>query len=280
VKREKFGKPGDSVLRRSNQPNTPRQQPVTWLTICLSAIAVAVSLTLAVGAGLIYRTRFQKKTDPTMVSPTERVVVPTEEAAVAALEHFFESPDPAAMARAVHDGERVRPMMEDYYLRRGHPYPSMSRASKGQPASVGGTQLVFFQVEPFRGPRYPVAVIWEGNRFAVDWESLSAYCTIDWARFIEEKPPTTETIRVYIEAAGTLDKLTVPPPSYTPFRISHRDDPQPITAMANAELSAILVPMTEKRRVPVTLEIQWRPQAQGQVGVPVIRRVVAKGWSD
>jgi hypothetical protein len=204
---------------------------------------------------------------------------PSEEAAVEALRRFFESPDVSAMAANVHDGQRVKPMMEDYYLHRRHPFPTMSQASKGQSVNTGGNQLVFFMVEPFSGPKFPVAVIWEGDKFTVDWESMAAYGTIDWGRFAEEMPTTTETMRVYVQGAGNLDAFPGIPEGFTYYRISHRDDPQPLTAIANANVSEILAPLVENQRVPLTLEMEWRPVGFGQVKVPVIIQVVAKGWS-
>lgn len=218
--------------------------------------------------------------DPTSRPPAEPSPFPSEEAAVEALNRFFESPDVVSMAVNVHDGPRVKPMMEDYYLRRSHPFPTMSRASEGQAMNVGGNQLMFFMVEPFGGPKYPVAVIWEGDKFAVDWESLSAYGSIDWGRFIEEMPGTTETLRVYVQGTGNLDEFPGIPEGHALFRISHRDDPQPLTAIADARVSGILSPLVENQRVPMTLDLEWRPVGSGQVKLPVIIRVVAKGWSE
>lgn len=183
------------------------------------------------------------------------------------------------MVANVHNGKRVRHMMEDYYLRRGNPFPTMSRVSNGQAVNTDGNQLMFFMVEPFDGPKFPVAVIWEGDRFAVDWESLSAYGTIDWSEFIEEMPSRTETLRIYVQSAGDLDAVPGVPEGYTLYRISHRDNPQPLTAMADAKISGILSPLVENHRVPLTLALEWRELGSGQGHIPVIVDFVAKGWS-
>jgi hypothetical protein len=283
----KFGKVKGSTLRRCSQPLKRRSRiskPFAIfegpLGLILGGLLLGLALLLAFGLDLIPRNPPSAKKCPQIPqSPTEHSPEPTEVAAVTALNRFFESPDVATMAANVHDGKRMLPMMEDYYLHRKHPMPSMSRATKGQTAGSAGKQLVFFQVEPFSGPPFPVAVIWEGNKFAVDWESLAAYGTVEWERFLEEMPTTSETLRVYVQAAGNLDALPGMPAGYATFRISHRDDPQPITAIANAELSALLAPWVENQRTPVTLALEWRAVGPGQAKVPVITRIEAKGWS-
>lgn len=96
----------------------------------LVLIVFLFTLLLILGSGL---TRRNPKTRAG--SESAAVVLPVapparmEPPALAALEAFFEAPDLASKATLVRDSERVRPMMEDYHHRRGHPFPTLGRVS-------------------------------------------------------------------------------------------------------------------------------------------------------
>lgn len=242
--------------------------------------AYAVTIVLIVGGSMIHRKPEAKIPQPIPVpNPYAPPPEPMEPTALAALEAFFEGPDLPTKAALVRDAARVRPMIEDFHGTRGHPFPTLGRVSPGQSATIDAKPMVMFEVEPFSGPRYFVAVVWDGRRFAVDWESLTAYGTMDWANFIEEKTTTTQTLRLYAQDARNLDEFPWTPEGNSVFRISHRDDPQPVTATADAKVSAILAPWVQNQRVPVTLEMEWQPIGPGQAKLAVIKRVVARGWS-
>ena len=247
------------------------------ITGSLLLAAVAVALVLIIGEGLIHRE--PPKPDTAIPEPAGTPPEPMEPAALAALEAFFEAPDLASKAALVRDGARVRPLMQDFHQLRGHPFPTLGRVSPGKSARFDETPMVLFEVEPFSGLRYFVAVAWDGRRFAVDWESLTAYGTMDWSEFIERQPTAPQILRVFIREAAE----TYPPPGTTDqirfFQIEHRDHPQPLIAAANAEVAAILGPLVKNRRTPVTLEIFWKPAAPGTPPVPWIQRMVSEKWS-
>ena len=202
-----------------------------------------------------------------------------EAAALAALEDFFKAEDIISRAKVVRDGLRVLPMMRDYYEVRGHPLPAFGRVSRGKEAALEGIPMVFFDIEAFDGPHYYVAVVWDGERFAVDWESLTAYGTMDWSDFLEEKPTEPQEMRVFVLAARGIPNFPGSPEGSTAFRIEHRDHPQPLIATADAELAKKITPMVKGRRVPVTLELAWKAIGPGGAPVPVILRIVAPSWS-
>lgn len=242
----------------------------------LVLLTLALTLLFTIGEGLIHR---NPKAKPARTAPALAPPTPMEPPALAALEAFFEAPDLASKAALVRESARVRPMMEDYHELRGHPFPTLGRVSPGHAARFDETPMVLFEVEPFSGPRYPVAVVWDGRRFAVDWESLTAYGTLDWSEFVEKQPAAIQTLRVFIQTATETQQLPGPPAGYKAFRIGHRDDPQAIVAVAGPEVAAILAPLVENRRVPVTLEIAWKPLGPGGTPVPEILRLVAPKWS-
>jgi hypothetical protein len=258
-------------------PDQRRSSGLEKLIIGILLLAALIfALTLLIGEKLIQQKPKAETAIPEQVhTPPARM----EPAALAALEAFFEAPDLSAKATLVRDGTRVRPLMEDFHERRGHPFPTLGRVSPGHSARLRETPMVLFEVEPFSGPRYFVAVVWDGRRFAVDWESLTAYGTMDWSEFIDHQPAEPQTLRVFIrEAAETARQPGTPNPIRF-FQIEHRDHPRPLIAATNAEVAATLRPLVENRRAPVTLEIVWKPPLPGAAPVPWIERMLAEKWS-
>ncbi|MEO5716626.1 MAG: hypothetical protein ABIT37_24315 [Luteolibacter sp.] len=254
----------------------PRRLEI-WITAALILIALIIALVLTIGEGMIHRNR---KPPPAATSPTVTAPpVPMEAPALAALEKYFEAPDTASKSLLVRDPARVRPLMEDYHDIRNHPYQTLGRVSPGRVTELGGTPAVLFQVEPFSGPRYPVAVVWDGQRFAVDWESLTAYGTIDWSEFTERRPTAPQTLRVFVSKAADEQKIPGLPAGTGQFEIEHRDDPQPIVVTAEATVAAQLTPLTDGLRTPVTVEMTWKPLGPGRAPVACIARLIAPGWS-
>jgi hypothetical protein len=238
--------------------------------------AYGIALVLIVGGGMIHRKDTDDAPAPGLYeAPPEAM----ESAALLALEAFYEAPDLAAKAALVRDSERVMPMMRDYHGTRGHPFPTLGRVSPGQAAEFDGKPMVLFEVEPFSGPKYFVAMVWDGRRFAVDWESMTCYGTMDWMEFNDAQPAAPQTMRVFIREA----KETLPPPGAGEtaafFQIEHRDDPQPLAAIAAAELAETLSALTAGRRTPVILELAWERPAPDRLPILSIRKLVAEGWS-
>lgn len=238
--------------------------------------ALVVALVFLIGEGMIHR---NPKAPPTATPVrSELPPSPTEPAALAALEAFFEAPDLATKAALARDPVRSRPMMEDFHHRRGHPFPTLGRVSPGKAASFGGTPMVLFEVEPFSGPRYPVAMVWDGSRFAIDWESLTAYGTMDWSDFLENQPAELQTLRVFLTTARPAEQIPGLPAGHVCYLIEHRDHPQPVVAVAGPELAAVLGPLLENKRTPLTIEASWKPSGPGSAPIVKILRLVSVKW--
>jgi hypothetical protein len=170
--------------------------------------------------------------------------------------------------------QRTRPVDDA-----GHTFPTLGRVSPGHAASFDGTPMVLFEVEPFSGPRYPVAVAWDGHRFCVDWESLTAYGTMDWSEFIERRPAIPQTLRVFVSKMAEYQEVPGIPAGTGQFQIEHRDDAQPIIALADATLTERLTSLIEGNRSPVTLEMAWKPIGPGGTPVACVTRVISARWS-
>mgnify|MGYP000352460034 CR=1 FL=1 len=242
----------------------------------LAALGLTLGLALIIGECRIHRQPAARAAQPV---PAMAPPNPMEPAALKALESFFEAPDLTKKAAFVRDTARVLPMMNDYHERRGHPFPTLGRVSPGHVAHFDETPMVLFEVEPFSGPRYPVAVVWDGQRFAVDWESLTAYGTMDWNEFVESQPTAIQTLRVYLQRSTEAEQIPNATAGSKAFRIEHRDGLPSLVAIADAEVAAILAPRVENQRAPVTLEIAWRPLDSSGLSVPKILRLVAPRWS-
>lgn len=266
---------------RSRRPPAAIKSRVFSLEKAIIGLLILATFAFAVifmvGESLIHS---DPKTPPPEPARIALPPSPMEPAALAALEAFFEAPDLTAKTMLVRDSARVRPMMQDYHDRRGHSFPTLGRVSPGHAASFDGTPMVLFEVEPFSGPRYPVAVVWDGHRFAVDWESLTAYGTMDWSEFIETQPTAPVTLRVFISTLAAAQEIPGLPPETGQFQIEHRDDPQPLIASASAEVTATLKPLIESVRVPITIEVTWKPIGPGGSPLPLILRLVSPKWSD
>jgi hypothetical protein len=262
-----------------NEPSgggNQRPRLEAWIVGSLLLFALVIGLGLVIGEGMIHRAPAD------LVEPEAPAVAPPdpmEPPALMALEAFFEAPDLASKVLLVRDSRRVRPMMEDFHEKRSHEFPSLARVSPGRVAHFGGTPMVLFEVEPFSGPRYPVAVVWDGNRFAVDWESLTAYGTMDWSEFVETRPESPQTLRVYIKNTLETGKPPGTPLNAICFLVEDRSDPQPLIATADSKVAALLGPLVENQRAPVTLEIAWKPISPGGISFPKILRLVSPKWS-
>ncbi len=252
------------------------QRIETWITAALILIALIIALVLTLGESMIHRNRKPPAAaPPTVIVPP----VPMEAPALAALEKYFEAPDTISKSLLVRDTPRVRPLMEDYHDKRNHPYQTLGRVSPGHVTELGTTPAVLFQVEPFSGRRYPVAMIWDGQRFAVDWESLTAYGTMDWSEFTERRPATPQMLRVFISKVADEQKTPGFPAGTAQFKIEHRDDPQPIVVTADRTVAERLTLLTEGLRTPVTVEMTWQPLGPGGAPVACVTRLIAAGWS-
>jgi hypothetical protein len=239
--------------------------------IVLGGIIVAVLLVF-LGWGVIQQPPVKPPAPPVPKpgSPPQ----PAAEHARKVLEKYFEGADLEEKLGSVRDPERVRPMMADFHDRRGHPFPTMGRVSPGKEIVSGERMLVFFEVEPFSGPRFPVAVEWDGFRFAVDWESMTAYGTMDWQEFVEKKPEQVQTMRVYLSAATEGMRPPGVAGEREIFRVEHRDHSDVIVGVPAADVGDHLAAKVKGRRVPMTLEMAWKEE------VCEIRRIVAEGWSE
>ncbi len=246
------------------------------ITAVLLVIALVIAVVVIIGEGMIHRNPAVQPavSEPLMLPPT-----PAEPAALAVLEAFFVAPDLVGKAKFVRDTARVKPLMLDYHDRRGHSFPTLGRVSPGKLASFDGTPMVLFEVEPFSGPRYPVAVVWDGRRFAVDWESLTAYGTMDWSEFLESKPTSPQTLRVYLRRASDAEKIPGLATGAATFIAGHRDDPQSIPAIAEATVAGMLESVVGNQQTPVTLEVAWRPLGIGGIPEIEILRLIALKWS-
>ena len=196
--------------------------------------------------------------------------------ALKAWERFVEAPTFSSRLIEVRDPDRVKPMMEDYHLVRKHPLPGMNKISPGTSVNLGERRFVFFEVQGFDGVTYPVALEWSGDRFLVDWESLSVYGTMDWAELIETRPEQTQTMRVYL--AGLAENLKPPVEGerlWSFFRMEHRDGMDTVVVGATDLLAREISEMVERRRAPATVELRWNAEIRQFEVV----RLVARTWS-
>jgi len=244
-------------------------------------VAITIVLTAVLGVWAFFAAYIlidpQEQVNPVPV--VDRYPEDPDEAVALALkawERYVEAPTFSSRLIEVRDPARVEPMMEDYHVVRKHPLPAMNKISPGKPVNLGGRRFVFFEVQGFDGVTYPVAMEWSGDRFLVDWESLSVYGTMDWAELIETRPEKTQTMRVYL--AGLAENLKPPVKGerlWSFFRMEHRDGMDTVVVGATDLLAREIAEMVEGRRVPVTIELRWNAEIRQFEVV----RLVARTWS-
>lgn len=265
---------GEPEFENPSKPLPKRSHLALALPLGLFAI-------LAVWALISGWLLIQRKEDPTPAAIEEpiRQTPVGEEAVVQAMEAwraFLEAPDLESRIEQVRDPERVGPMLRDYYQTRSKPYPTMGLSSPGKMVTQEGQKMMVFLVEGYEGLTYPVAMVWTGRRFALDWESLTAYGTIDWNMMLETKPEYPQVMRVYL---GTLPAELKPPASVIGprqfVRMEHRDSPESAVLALKPELAHEVLLMVEGKRVPVTIELVWNPSIQSFE----LQRLLGKGWS-
>ncbi|MCH7224874.1 hypothetical protein [Haloferula sp. A504] len=258
----------------SSQDTTPRKRSLLafWL---LGLATIAVLWAVSIGWLLIQSPEAPPAgpRSPVVEAPAGPEAIAMAEAAWNA---FVEAEDLRQRQALVLNPEQVAPMMEDYHEVRGHPWPTMSTRSPGREIQRNGLPVVVLEVEDFGGRVYPVAIGWDGRRYAVDWESLTAYGTMDWAQLLERRPQARQTLRLYL---GRLPEELQPPPSiaagHTFIRMEHRDSPTTAPLAVPPQLVHGILPMIEGRRVPCTIEVAWNPDLQAFV----LQRLVRQGWS-
>jgi len=142
--------------------------------------------------------------------------------------------------------------------------------------NIGERRLVFFQVLGFDGLRYPLAVEWSADRFLVDWESLSAYGTMDWVAFVESRPEWSQTMRVYLaELAENLKPPVDGEGKWSFFRMEHRDSADTVVIAVLSSMAPEITELVRGKRVPVTMEVSWN----NEIGQFELVRLVARTWS-
>lgn len=253
------------------EPGSPSPRKASWAELLVIGGVVLAALAVFLGFWMI-RPKVPLAAPPPARTEAGPPPEPVAEHARKVLEKFFEGVDLEDKLQYVRDAHRVKPLMEDYHGKRGHPFPTMGRVSPGKEVISGARRMVFFEVEPFSGPRFPVAVEWDGFRFALDWESMTAYGSMDWAEFLGRQPEKAQLMRVY------LTEVPVPlrPPDMAAgekaFRVEHRDRDTVIVAVAGGELAEELERLVKGKRAPVTLEMSWKGRWE-------ILRLVGAGWS-
>lgn len=169
---------------------------------------------------------------------------------------FLEAPDFATRVAHVKDPERVEPLMRDYHFERGHPFPTMAAMSEGTFGTGPERQAVLFVVKPVDGADYAVAIEWSDGRFAVDWESLVAYGTMDWSALLEERPAEPQLVRVFVSPLDEARQDPRMPEGSVNYVIEHRDHATPAVLRVGPKFVGTLAWHVRGDRVPARLRVR------------------------
>lgn len=257
-----------------DSPKPPRRErPI--LVAGLVLLGLAVVWTLGLGSFLI-----NPRVLPVPERPGPDVFPGSLEAqqaeALAVWRRFVEAEDFGDRVAEVKDAARVEPLMRDYYQRRGHPFPTMSKVSVGKPGGTAARRVMIFAVEPFSGPGYGVSLEWDGRRYVVDWESLVAYGTMDWYELTETRPTEGQKMRVFLSPLKKGWHRPGLPEGAKSYVMSDREAPDPVTVVARRQVAAAIEAATSGQRRPLRLMLQW----SDELGALEIVRFIGPYWSD
>ncbi|OYV07443.1 MAG: hypothetical protein CFE26_00915 [Verrucomicrobiales bacterium VVV1] len=210
-------------------------------------------------------------------SPPEVVVPPVEvqptlEAAREVIRRYFESMDDEGRISCLHEKDRVGPLWRDFYHRRAKPFSMLDSIQTGKMVTHEGKTLALFVIEQSPGGSQPIALFWEGDRFAIDWESHVAYGTMDWIEWVESKPSSVQVLRVYLSETRIGDDGS----GERRVAVEHHDSLGPEVAVIPKSVD-FPIDFSGRQRVPVTAEFQFQGPTENRNLVMV--RLIHEGWS-
>jgi len=248
-------------------PSVPARSWDRWLAVVL--------LTLAAGFAAIWAWRALRVTSPVTAPAASSVsaAIPDLASARHVLTGYFEAPDDELRTSFLYDAGRVRPLWLDYYHRRNKSFPMLIRLDEGRLAVLGSKTVALFQARLDPGGLRPIALIWNGSRFEVDWESSVVYGTMDWIEWVETRPAAPQLLRVYLSKAG-VDGLagSERDAGWMEVVAEHPDGLQPLPLRIPAG-TLFPVDFHGRQRVPVTAEFRF----SGGKGELV--KFLHEGWS-
>ncbi len=199
-------------------------------------------------------------------------VQPTLEAAREVVRRYFESPDDEGRIGCLHEMDRVGSLWRDFYHQRAKSLPMLGSIPTGEMVTHEGRVMAFFTLELSPGGRQPMALIWEGDRFTIDWESHVAYGTMDWIEWVESKPTEPQILRVYLSEPGIGNERS----GERQVAVEHRDSLRPELAEIPAMVD-FTIDLKGRQRVPVTAEFQF--QERSGTRILILSRLIYEGWS-
>ena len=239
----------------------------------------ALLLCCALALGMVWMIGMLKVGRPASVHnpPAEVIPVqPTIELARKSLTDYFAAEREVDKISCLHDGQRVGELWRQYYHERGKPFPLLVEILSATLAEKGGRILALFEVRLSPGGRQPLAMIWEDDRFRLEWESQVAYGTMDWIEWVESKPPSPQVMRIYLSKAPSGPIAGDEGSSRSIVVVEHRDSLGPEMARVAPTVEFDL-DFSGRQRVPVTAEFEFKREA----GTPRLHltRLIHEGWS-
>lgn len=202
-------------------------------------------------------------------------IQPTVELAEKMLANYFAADDDAGKIQCLHDSRRVGELWRNYHHQRGKHFPLLDQVIGGTLVEQDGRILACFEVVLSPGGRQPVALIWEGDCFRLDWESLVAYGTMDWIEWLETKPAGPQLLRVYLSRVPS-GPMSEQGGSGQSVVVEHRDSLGPEVAVIAPNVPFTLE-FSGRQRVPATAEFEFRQE--GGLRRLYLTRLLHEGWT-
>ena len=126
----------------------------------------------------------------------------------------------------VRQPDRVAPLMREYYSRAEVTHPEFKTVLGRANLTVGGREVVTVSFQSMRNDNLAIALLRDegDDRFLVDWESFVCYSEMPASEFLEKKPTTPTTFRLYAELSDYYNYGYSDSSKYQSLVLKDRDD--------------------------------------------------------
>lgn len=273
----------EQIDPESNWPAPADERSRNWAPTALILILAAV--TLPIFFKMIH-TRTPARTIKTIEAPSllDFIENTSSEQLNQAIEKtvrgFMTATTHEERCRFVRDGLSHLPQMENFYARPGmEASTSFHQIIRTEPASFQGLPVYAVLATAKEGdPALLFHLVPKYGGVCIDWEVSVAYGAMSWPVFLDQKPDTSQQLRVYVKRAPV--PLHFPDQSSFYFcLIESRESPVPVTACfprhtpLAAKLKKIIPPAAQQ---PVNLELRWNNDLQ----LVEVTRLIHNFWME
>ncbi|MFP6872003.1 MAG: hypothetical protein VCA55_00705 [Verrucomicrobiales bacterium] len=197
------------------------------------------------------------------------------------LKKFFKAENVSEMMRFIRDPERVEPLTDDYYSRRGFAMPGLSEIVRFQEIMINLKVFLIADIILEGEGAHTVVLQDTGRGFVVDWETYVCYNPMEWDDFYRNRPQKAISFRVL----ATLDHnpgFAFPGQAeWICIRMIGRDSDEEIYGYVREGTNIALriqEMLEDEWEFPCILKLQFPEQGKGGDRQVHIRDLIIENW--